>query len=86
MDHKPITEEYVLDSRFCKVHENLIRITATIPPYNEAERFDYRTPCIIVGVLGLRVGDLPGSVRNANYWLENRTKEELLNLFKDEFV
>lgn len=85
MKHKVITEEQILNSRFCKVHESLTRIEATIPPYKEVEKLDYRTLCILVGVLGLRVRDLPGSVKNANYWLENHTKDEMLELFNDEF-
>lgn len=86
MEMKSITEEDVLNSKFCKIHESLMKITATIPPLKKAEMLDYRTLCVIVGILGLRVRCLPGSVKNANYWLKNHTKEELLDLFKDEFV
>lgn len=68
------------------MNETLTRITDTVPPYKKAKNFDYRTLCIIIGVLGIRIRDLQGSVKNANYWLENRTKEEMLERFKDEFI
>lgn len=83
---KQITEEEILNSRFCKVNENLTRVTVTRPTYNEAKTMDYRTLCILVGAFGLRVRSLHGSTENANKWLQNRSKEELLDLFKDEFV
>lgn len=83
---KQITEEEILNSRFCRVHENLAKITAKIPSYKEAKGLDYRTLCIVVGILGLRFRDLPGSVKNANFWLKKGAKKDLLNLFKDEFM
>ena len=82
----PITEEDILNSRFCKVNDTLTRVTVIRPTYNEAKAMDYRTLCILVGAFGLRVRSLHGSTENANKWLQNRSKEELLDLFKDEFV
>ena len=86
MKDKPITEEEILNSRFCKVNENLTRVTVTTPAYEEAKDLDYRILCVMVGALGLRVRDLPGSVENANYWLSYDNKERLLDLFRDELV
>lgn len=48
--------------------------TGTIPSNEEAKYFDYRTLCVIVDVLVLRVRALLGSVKNVNNWLENHTK------------
>lgn len=33
----------------------------------------------------MRIRDLAGSTENANYWLKEGNKDELLELFKDEF-
>lgn len=60
--------------------------TCTIPSNEEAKKIDYSILCIIVGVLVLKVRTLPGSVKNVNNRLENHTKVEMLNLFKDELV
>lgn len=82
----PITEEEILNNTFCKANENFTSVTIKRPTLEEAKEIDYRTLCLLVGSLGLRFRPLPGSVENANCWLENRTKEELLDLFKYEFV
>lgn len=52
----------------------------------EAKETDYRTLCLLVSSLGLRVRPLSGSAENVNCWLKDRTKKELLGLFKYEFV
>lgn len=82
---KPITEEEILNSRFCKVNETLTRVSVTRPTFEEARIMDYRTLCVLVGAFGLRIRPLAGSTENANYWLKGRNKDELLELFKDEF-
>ena len=82
----PITEEEILNNKFCKVNETLTSVTIKKPTLEEAKETDYRTLCLLVGSLGLRLRSLSGSVENANYWLETGTKEELLDLFKYEFV
>ena len=83
---KPITEEEILNSRFCKVNKTLTRVTVTIPTLKEAKEMDHRTLCVLVGALGLRMKDLAGSTKNANSWLCDNDREKLLELFKDEFV
>lgn len=82
----PITEEEILNNKFCKVNETLTSVTIKRPTLEEAKETDYRTLCLLVGSLGLRLRPLSGSVENANCWLETGTKEELLDLFKYEFV
>lgn len=82
----PITEEEILNNKFCKANETLTSVTIKRPTLNEAKDTDYRTLCLLVGSLGLRVRPLSGSVKNANCWLETGTKEELLDSFQYEFV
>lgn len=82
----PITEEDILNNKFCKVNETLTSVTIKRPTLEEAKETDYRTLCLLVGSLGLRLRPLSGSVENANCWLETGTKKELLDLFKYEFV
>lgn len=82
----PITEEEILNNKFCKANETLTSVTIKRPTLEEAKEIDYRTLCLLVGSLGLRFRPLPGSVENANRWLKSGTKEELLDLFKYEFV
>lgn len=45
-----------------------------------------RTLCIYIGVCGLRLRPVDGATKNANYWLENHTKKEILEQFCHEFV
>lgn len=82
---KPITEEEILNSRFCKVNETLTRVSVARPTLEEAKVMDYRTLCVLVGAFGLRLRTLAGSTENANCWLNKGGKDELLELFKDEF-
>ncbi|EFA98169.1 hypothetical protein HMPREF9019_0948 [Hoylesella timonensis CRIS 5C-B1] len=82
----PITEEDILNNKSCKANENFTSVTIKRPTLKEAKETDYRTLCLLVGSLGLKFRPLKGSVENANYWLKNKTKEELLDLFKYEFV
>lgn len=82
----PIKEEEVLNNKFCKANEALTSVTIKRPTLKEAKEADYRTLCLLIGSLGLKFRPLKGSVENANNWLKNRTKEELLDLFKYEFV
>lgn len=82
----PITEEEILNNTFCKANENFTSVTVKRPTLKKVKETDYRTLCLLVGSLGLRFRPLSGSVENANYWLKNKTKEELLDLFKYEFV
>lgn len=82
----PITEEEILNNKFCKVNETLTSVTIKRPTLKEAEETDYRTLCLLVGSLGLRLRPLSGATENANSWLEKNDKDELINLFKDEFM
>lgn len=45
-----------------------------------------RELCIHIGLFGLRLRPIDSSLDNVNYWLKNKTKEEILNAFKDEFM
>ncbi len=82
----PIKEEEVLNNKFCKANETHTSVTIKRPTLKEAKEADYRTLCLLVGSLGLKFRPLSGSVENANYWLKNKTKEELLDLFKYGYV
>ena len=55
---KPITEEEILNSRFCKVNKTLTRVSVARPTFEEARTMDYRTLCVLVGAFGLRIRTL----------------------------
>lgn len=50
----PITEDEILNNKFCKANETLTSVTIKRPTLEEAKETDYRTLCLLVGSLGLR--------------------------------
>lgn len=50
-----ITEEDILNNKFCKANENLTSVTIKRPTLKEAKEAGYRTLCLLVSSLGLSV-------------------------------
>ena len=89
MEMKPITQKEVLKNRFIRIYKNKYgkkMIERKRPTCEEAQRMRIRTLCIYIGVCGLRLRPVDGATENANYWLENHTKKEILKQFSHEFV
>lgn len=89
MEMKLITEKEVLKNRFIRIYKNEYgqkMVERKRPTLEEAQRMRIRTLCIYIGVCGLRLRPVDGSTANANYWLENHTKKEILEQFCHEFV
>lgn len=86
---KSITEKEVLKNRFIRIYKNEYgqkMVERKRPTLEEAQRMRIRTLCIYIGVCGLRLRPVDGATDNANYWLENHTKKEILKQFSHEFV
>ena len=86
---KPITEKEVLKNRFVRIYKNEYgqkMVERKRPTLEEVQRMRIRTLCIYIGICGLRLRPVDGATENANYWLGNHTKKEILNAFKDEFM
>lgn len=75
-----IFKKDILESKFIKII-NKSQFKILYPTREEAEKLNYKTLCIFVGVDSLRHRDIQGAVKNANFWLEKKTKPELLDLF-----
>lgn len=89
MEMKPIKQNEVLKNRFIRIYKNEYgkkMIERKRPTSEEAQRMRIRTLCIYIGVCGLRLRPVDGAIKNANYWLENHTKKEILEQFRHEFV
>lgn len=89
MEMKPITEKEVLKNRFIRIYKNEYgqkMVERKRPLLKEAQRMRIRTLCVYIGVCGLRLRPVDGATANANYWLENHTKKEILKQFRHEFV
>lgn len=89
MEMKPITEKEVLKNRFVRICKNeywQTMVERKRPTWEEAQRMRTRTLCIYIGVCGLRLRPVDGATANANYWLEDHTKKEILEQFRHEFV
>lgn len=78
---KTITKEETLNNRFCKYDEVNGRVTLTIPTKEQALKMRKRTLCLFIASSGLKFRDVEKATENANYWLTDKTKEELINLF-----
>ena len=88
MEMKPLTQKEVLKNRFIRIYKNEYgqkMVERKRPTLEEAQRMRIRTLCIYIGVCGLRLRPVDGATENANYWLENHTKKEILDTFKHEF-
>lgn len=78
---KTITKEETLNNRFCKYDEVNGRVTLTIPTKEQALKMRKRTLCLFIASSGLKFRDVEKATENANYWLTDKTKEEIINLF-----
>lgn len=86
---KFITQKEVLKNRFIRIYKNKYgqkMVERKRPTWEEAQRMRIRTLCIYIGVCSLRLRPVDGATENANYWLENHTKKEILKQFSHEFV
>ena len=86
---RPITEKEVLKNRFIRIYKNEYgqkMVERKRPTLEEAQRMRIRTLCIYIGICGLRLRPVDGATKNANYWLKNKTKEEILETFRYEFI
>ena len=89
MEMKPITQKEVLKNRFIRIYKNEYgqkMVKRKRPTLEEAQRMRIRTLCIYIGVCGLRLRPVDGATENANCWLKNKTKEEILETFRHEFI
>lgn len=77
-----ITKEDILKNRFI-VYTNAEKTKFRIkyPTRERAEKFHIKTLCIFIGVYSLTKRDVNGAVSNANYFLNNKTKEHILDQF-----
>lgn len=69
----------------CKFLKGGKAVEYTRPTFAEANKMSKRELCIYVGLFGLRLRPIEGSLDNANYWLKNKTKENILESFRHEF-
>lgn len=81
MEMKPITRKELL--AYCRKSGKAIEYTR--PTFSEANKMSKRELCIYIGLFGLRLRPIDGSLDNANYWLKNETKENILDVFRHEF-
>ena len=85
MEMKPITRKDLLAFKYCKIVEGGKGLEFKRPTFSEAENMSRRELCICIGLFGLRLRPIEGSLGNANYWLKNNTKEDILEKFRHEF-
>ncbi len=83
MEMKSITRKDLL--AYCKLSKGGKTIEFTRPTFSEANKMSKRELCVYIGLFGLRLRPIDGSLDNANYWLKNKTKEEILETFRHEF-
>ena len=76
---KPITKEDLLTNRFIK-WTNKDHTTYRVHKLTkeEALKLQYRTLCIYAGVESLSFRGVEGAVKNANHWLERKTKKDFI--------
>lgn len=84
MAMKSITRKELL--AYCKLLKGGKAIEFTRPTFAEANKMSKRELCIYIGLFGLRLRPIDGSLDNANYWLKDKTKEEILDVFRHEFI
>lgn len=84
MEMKPIKRKELL--AYCKLLKGGKAIKYTRPTFAEANKMSKRELCIYIGLFGLRLRPIDGSLDNANYWLKNKTKENILEVFRHEFT
>ena len=77
---KAITKEETLSNRFCKFNKRTNQVTITKPSKEQALKMHKRTLCLYIASSGLKFRSIDGATKNANYWLNHHTKEEIINL------
>lgn len=70
---------------YCKQVEGKKAIEFIRPTFSDAKKMSKRELCVYIGLFGLRLRPIDGTLDNANYWLKNSTKKEILDTFKHEF-
>lgn len=79
---KEITKEDLLRNRFIVfTNSEKTKFKVKYPTRSQAEKFHKKTLCIFVGVYTLRKRDINGALSNANFFLNRKTKEEILDQF-----
>lgn len=78
---KTITKKETLNNRFCKFDESTNQVTLTVPTKEQALKMRKRTLCLFIASSGLKFRDVEKATENANYWLTDKTKEEIIDLF-----
>lgn len=78
---KAITKEETLNNRFCKFDKRTNQVTIKRLTREEAIKMRKRTLCIYIASSGLKLRSLEKATENANIWLNNHTKDEIINLF-----
>lgn len=79
---REITNNDILENRFIKyTNKEKTRFQIIQPSREKAEKMLKHTLCIFIGVDTLRKRDINGAVKNANHFLKNKTKEDILDLW-----
>lgn len=86
MEIKNITKADLFADKYSKLVKGRNPIEFRRPTFAEANKMSKRELCIYIGLFGLRLRPIDSSLDNANYWLKNKTKEEILNTFENEFI
>lgn len=74
---KKITKEEILNNKFAKTVNG--EVIATHPTKEQCEKMNFRDICVVCfGTFALRFRPIAKAVDNANYWLENGSKEEAI--------
>ena len=78
---KQITPEDLLNNRFIKfTNDEKTRFKIIYPSKRLAEQWHLKTICILAGVDALRTIDLVRAVKLANFWMENKSKDDVLKI------
>ena len=73
MEMKPITQKELL--AHCELVKGKKAIEFTRPTFSEAKKMSKRELCVYIGLFGLRLRPIDGSLDNANCWLKYNTKK-----------
>ena len=85
MEIRSITSNDLFASKYCRLSKDGKAVEFTRPTFVEANKMAKRELCMIIALFGLRLRPLDGALENANSWLKNHTKKEILDTFKNEF-
>lgn len=78
---KSITKEETLNNRFCKFNKRTNQVTIIRPTKEQAIKMRMRTLCLYIASSGLKFRSVEKATENANLWLNNHTKDEVINVF-----